>query len=102
MMNAEFFIGVSSGLSWLSWAVNCPTILISGFTESYTEFEDCERISAPAEIFVVGCFNTSSLDAGDWEWCPEHKDTSRQFECTKSIKPQIVINAIDRQLEKFS
>jgi autotransporter strand-loop-strand O-heptosyltransferase len=101
MMNAEFFIGVSSGLSWLSWAVNCPTILISGFTESYTEFLNCERISPPENI-CKGCFNTSRLDAGDWEWCPEHKETSRQFECTKSIQPPMVIDVINRQLEKPS
>ena len=98
---ASGFIGLGSGLSWLSWAVDCPTILISGFSEAYSEFEDCERISAPADK-CGGCFNFTRLDAGDWEWCPEHKDSPRHFECTKSITPQIVIDAVDRQLEKFS
>ena len=100
-MNAKAFIGLGSGLSWLSWAVDCPTILISGFSEAYSEFEDCERISAPADK-CGGCFNFTRLDAGDWEWCPEHKDSPRHFECTKSITSQIVIDAVDRQLEKFS
>lgn len=29
---ADFFVGLSSGLSWLAWAANCPVILISGIT----------------------------------------------------------------------
>ena len=38
------------------------------------------------------------LDAGDWEWCPDHKNTPRQFECTKSIKPEQVIESINKFL----
>ncbi len=98
LMNAKAFIGLGSGLSWLSWAVGCPTILISGFSEYYSEFKDCERISPPSNK-CKGCFNKYQLDAGDWEWCPEHKDTNRHFECTKSITPEIVIKAINNQLE---
>jgi len=101
LMNAKAFIGLGSGLSWLSWAVGCPTILISGFSEPYSEFEGCERIYTP-ENKCRGCFNFTKLDAGDWEWCPEHKNSSRHFECTKTILPQVVIDAIDRQLLKFS
>jgi len=97
LMNAKAFIGLGSGLSWLSWAVKCPTILISGFSESYSEFEDCERISTPSNK-CSGCFNSTKLNAGDWEWCPEHKDSPRQFECTKSILPQTIINALNKQL----
>ena len=48
-----------------------------------------------------GCYNYQRLDAGDWEWCPEHKDTFRQFECTKSILPSTVINSINQQLGNF-
>jgi autotransporter strand-loop-strand O-heptosyltransferase len=101
LMNADAFIGLGSGLSWLSWAVECPTVLISGFSEPTSEFEDCERISSPKNK-CGGCFNTTKLDAGDWEWCPEHKNSSRQFECTKSIHHQVVIDAVKRQLIKFS
>jgi len=95
IMNAEFFIGVGSGLSWLSWALGTKTILISGFSEEYTEFQECERIAAP--IYKCrGCFNKSKLDAGDWEWCPVNKNTPQQFECTKSISPETVIESIER------
>jgi hypothetical protein len=37
------------------------------------------------------CYNKVRLDAGDWEWCPEHKETDRQFECTKTINPTMIL-----------
>tara|TARA_Y100000361_G_C11159008_1_gene345953 strand:+ start:2278 stop:3492 length:1215 start_codon:yes stop_codon:yes gene_type:complete len=92
---ADFFIGLGSGLSWLSWAVDTPTILISGFSKPYSEFVDCERVFPMNEDICNGCFNRTRLDAGDWEWCPDHKDTERMFECTKSITPSQVINSIE-------
>ena len=95
--HAEAFIGVGSGLSWLAWAIKTPVIMISGFSESYTEFEDCERVSTP-EGLCTGCFNREWLNPGDWEWCPDHKDTPRQFECTKSILPSQVLTAIQNIL----
>ena len=95
IMNAEFFIGIGSGLSWLSWALDTKTILISGFSAPFSEFKDCERISPP-NTSCNSCYNKVRLDAGDWEWCPEHKNTDLQYECTKTIQPSIVIEAIDR------
>jgi len=91
---ADFFIGLGSGLSWLSWAIDTPTILISGFSKPYSEFSDCERIF-PVEDVCNGCFNRTRLNAGDWEWCPDHKNTKRMFECTKSITPSQVISSIE-------
>ena len=35
----EFFVGLSSGLSWLAWAAGIPVVMISGFTHPTTEFE---------------------------------------------------------------
>ena len=101
LMNAKAYVGLGSGLSWLAWTLNTPTVLISGFSEPYSEFKDCERISTPKEK-CTGCFNRSQLDAGDWEWCPDHKDTDRHYECTTSITPEVVIEAINRQLKKNS
>lgn len=98
IINAEAVIGIGSGLPWISWALKIPTVLISGFSEEYTEFQDCERISAPPNV-CGGCFNTHQLDAGDWEWCPHHKGTNRHFECSKSIPPDLVIESLIRILE---
>jgi autotransporter strand-loop-strand O-heptosyltransferase len=90
---SEVFIGIGSGLTWLSWATNTPTVLISGFSEEYTEPSSCYRIGAP-EGKCSGCFNKFQLDAGDWNWCPVHKGTERQFECTKAITGQSIIEIL--------
>lgn len=90
LCKSKVFIGVGSGLSWLAWACNIPVILISGFSDSYTEMSNCYRISANSEC--SGCFNKFKLNAGDWNWCPVHKGTERQFECSKQISSNFVIN----------
>jgi len=96
IMGAEFFIGVGSGLSWLSWALGTKTILISGFSAPFSEFKDCERVFTGSSSACNSCYNKVRLDAGDWEWCPEHKGTDRHFECTKTILPFQVVEAIER------
>ena len=96
MINAEFFIGIGSGLSWLNWALNKKTILISGFSSPFSEFKDCERIFTSTSNACNSCYNKVRLNAGDWEWCPEHKNTDRQFECTKTINPTMIFNSIER------
>lgn len=97
--HADAFIGVGSGLSWMSWSIGTPTILISGFSEPYTEFLDCERIFNYDINVCTGCFNRHWLNPGDWEWCPDHQNTDRQFECTKTIKPEKVIKSLNKILK---
>ena len=41
---ADFFIGASSGLTWLAWAVDIPVILISGIMASWCEFDTPYRV----------------------------------------------------------
>lgn len=97
--HSELFIGVGSGLSWLAWGTGVPIIMISGFSEKYSEFEDDKMIRIIDETVCHGCFNRHRLDAGDWNWCPDHKGTPRQFECTKLIGSYPVIKAIKKLLE---
>ena len=96
MIKSKAFIGIGSGLSWLSWSLNVPTVLISGFSYDWAEMQDCIRVAAPKGK-CEGCFNRLRLDPSDWYWCPDHKGTDRQFECTKSITSEMVIN----ELKKF-
>jgi len=39
------------------------------------------------------------LDPGDWNWCPDHKGTERQFECSKSIEYTEVIKMLKKVLD---
>lgn len=99
--NAEFFMGVSAGPSWLAWALKKPVVLISGFSLPIGEFEtDIERVINTDVCH--GCFNVvgNNFDRGDWNWCPNHKGTDRQFECTKKIDPQMVKDAIEKIMTK--
>jgi autotransporter strand-loop-strand O-heptosyltransferase len=95
LASCELFIGLGSGLSWLAWACKLPVVLISGFSEKFAEMEkDCYRVIN--ENVCHGCFNRDRLDAGDWNWCPILKGTDRQFECTKKITSEMVINKVNK------
>lgn len=95
IFHSEFVIGLSSGLSWLSWALGKHVVMISNFTEPNHEFTtNCTRITN--SLVCNGCWNNPNFtfDKGDWYWCPEHKNTNRHFECHKSITPEMVIEKI--------
>jgi len=95
--NCEFFIGTSSGLSWVAWALKKHVVMISGFTHPTFEFTtNCTRIFNPN--VCNSCFNDVKVEfeKGDWMACPYHKDTIRQFECTKTITPKMVIEQIEK------
>ena len=99
IFHSEFVIGLSSGLSWLSWALGKHVVMISNFTEPDHEFTiNCTRITNP--LVCNGCWNNPKFmfDKGDWYWCPEHKGTNRQFECHKSITSNMVIEQIQHLL----
>jgi autotransporter strand-loop-strand O-heptosyltransferase len=90
---SEFFIGLSSGLSWLAWAMNKPVIMIANFTEEGHEFS-CIR---PLKKNVCnGCWNSPKYKFDkSWDWCPVHAGTDRQFECQSSITSGDVIALIE-------
>lgn len=99
LVSCEFFIGLGSGLSWLAWACELPVILISGFSEKFAETKlDTYRVIN--EDVCHGCFNNDRLNAGDWNWCPLHKGTDRQFECSKQITSDMVIKEINKIMKK--
>jgi autotransporter strand-loop-strand O-heptosyltransferase len=98
--HAEFFVGLSSGLSWLAWALGNPVVLISGFTHPLNEFATPYRVINYHAC--NSCWNDPRLrfDHKDFLWCPRHKDTPRQFECTRLITVDQV-KAIIRTIPGF-
>ncbi len=94
MKHADFFVGLSSGLSWLAWAMRVPVVMISGFTLPDNEFDTPYRIINYHTC--NGCWNDPAhrFDHKDFLWCPRHKDTPRQFECTRFITAEHVKNVL--------
>lgn len=96
MKHAEFFIGLSSGLSWLAWAVGTPVVLISGFTHPTNEFHTPYRVINYHAC--NSCWNDVRVrfDHKDFLWCPRHANTPRQMECTRLITADAVKDVIRR------
>ena len=90
LSHCELYLGVSSGLAWLSWSMKTPVVMISGFSSEWTEFTTNVKRVINKNV-CNSCFNNYRLDAGDWNWCPAHKGTPRHFECTRKISPEDVI-----------
>lgn len=90
LSDCELFIGLSSGLSWLAWALNKHVVMISGATEPWNEFQSGITRVVPPEKMCRGCLNKFEFDNYDFEFCPEEN----YFQCTKSILWQQVKDAI--------
>ena len=98
MRDADLFIGVSSGLSWLAWACcKCPIVLVSGFTEPWVEFHTPYRVQN-ANV-CHGCWNDLKrcyCDGDGKDGCPSNKD----FECSRKITAQLALAQVKRALEE--
>jgi autotransporter strand-loop-strand O-heptosyltransferase len=94
--HAEFYIGLSSGMSWVAHALGKPVAMIANFTEDWNEFGlDDEKYKRITNKDVChGCWHTENINLGDFENCPKYQNTSRQFECHTSITPKDVFNKI--------
>lgn len=94
--NCEFFIGLSSGVSWIAWALKKKVIMISGFTEKFNEFYTPYRIIN--ENVCHGCWNNTEyvFDKSDWNYCPKYKNTNQHFECSKKITSEDVVRYINQ------
>jgi len=93
LQHCEFFIGMSSGLSWLAWASGAKVVLISGHSKKWLEFsENCLRINN--ENVCNGCHNivehVDKFCCYHESFCPENKN----FICTRSISPKMVLDEI--------
>ena len=101
LKHAAFFVGLSSGLSWLAWAVGTPVVMISGFTHPTNEFTTPYRV---INFHTCNsCWNDVRVrfDHKDFLWCPHHAGTPRQFECTRLITTEQVTRTI-RKIPGFA
>ena len=96
LRHASFFIGLGSGLSWLAWASQIPVVLISGFSLPGAEFYTPWRVFSSHGC--SGCWDSlhEDFDHHDFFWCPRHKGTERQYECTRLITGKQVCGVINR------
>lgn len=100
IQHCKFYIGLGSGLSWMAWALGKKSVMISGFSQDWCEFqEDNYRIINKSVCH--GCFNDPNhyFDKGRWQWCPVNENTRNHFICTRSISVSTVIEKIE-QIEK--
>lgn len=96
LKDADFFVGLPSGLSWLAWACRVPVVMVGGFSLPLTEFKTPYRVINYNACH--GCWNDPGclFDHDNYAWCPRHQTDPRQFECTRLISSLQVINAIRR------
>jgi ADP-heptose:LPS heptosyltransferase len=97
LKHCEFFIGVSSGLSWLAWGCGKKVVMISGVTLPSNEFiTDCVRIYN--ENACYGCWNrpehADKFVVFNTKLCPENKN----WECSRKISPKMVLEKIKNEL----
>lgn len=98
--HSEFYIGISSGMSWVAHAIGQRVAMIANFTEDWNEFgldlPDYKRITNKSVCH--GCWNKvntdHAFDKDDWYWCPKNKN----FECHTSITPERVYEEIKNWL----
>ena len=98
LRHAAGFVGLSSGLAWLAWAAGTKVLMISGFTHPINEFETPYRVHNWHAC--NSCWNDPKLrfDHKDFMWCPRQGGTPRQFECTRLITTEHVLDTLDRML----
>ncbi len=93
--HAEFFVGLSSGLSWLAYTAECPVVMIGGFTMHWHEFPTPYRVYN--RLVCNGCYNDLRID---WQEnnCARQCNGNEEdiLQCSKKITPRMVIQAIDR------
>jgi len=94
--HSEMLIGLSSGLSWLAWALKKHVVMIANFTEKEHEF-NINTTRIVNKNVCHGCWNKPQhkFDKGNWNWCPEQKN----FECHTSITATMVIKQIKHLLK---
>ena len=98
LRHCSAYVGLSSGLAWLAWAAEAPSVMVSGFTHPTNEYETPYRVINWHTC--NSCWNDPKerFDHKDFMWCPRHQNTPRHFECTRLITGHHVKAALDKAL----
>ena len=91
----DFFIGLTSGLSWLAWSLEKPVVLISGISKENIEFFTPYRVTNTNVCHGCATEKGYEFDRNDWMFCPKNKN----FECTSSITFEMVKEKIDKLIK---
>jgi autotransporter strand-loop-strand O-heptosyltransferase len=95
--DAEFHIGLSSGLSWMAWAYGKHVLMINNFThEGYEFIEGNTRILNNSVSY--GHFNNP-----DTEWEPTWQfdpDKDNHTQSCRSITPEMLLKGFDELMRK--
>ena len=87
LQESELFIGISSGLSWLSWASGTPTVIISGFTD--VDLEPLDGVTRVINKNVCNsCWSNHEFDPGNWNWCPFMKRQKTNLNVQKLLQEE--------------
>ena len=101
--NCKWFMGLNSGMSWIAYTLKVPMIVIGALNKQKEVFgvEDSLlkyiHISDFNKDACSSCFYEYKLDR-KWEFCPEHSNTDRMYECTSLITPQMVTEQCEKLL----
>ena len=98
LKDADFYIGLSSGLSWLAWGCQIPVIMISGFTNPLNEYKTPYRVINYNAC--NSCWNEfKDFNLADFWHCPRLAGTDRRYECTAMITADQVMDMVDKVIE---
>jgi len=98
IQHADFHLGISSGLSWVSWALGTHVVMVSSFSKPWCEFQsNCTRIYNDTP--TSGYFNTHKLNPSNWNWYPfKEIESMKDWYEIENITPEQVISEIKQLL----
>jgi hypothetical protein len=95
LIGCTFFVGGTSGMSWLAHACGIHVFRINTWSWGWTEFKNDVTIVENNNGICRGCFNDGSLSKTEfsWEYCPRGMD----FQCSKSVSLEMMTDAIEQR-----
>lgn len=97
---SDFFVGLSSGMSWVALAMGKKTCVIAPWVYADNEFgsSNGQWLRIESKSSCTNCWATQShnFDKSDWYWCPHKKGTTEEYTCSSSIMATDVINEMKK------